>query len=56
LVAPIYALVDDMNAQANNHQQDGHDEFGDETAREMRSLRSRITTAQRALQKYFSVS
>jgi hypothetical protein len=53
-VAPIYALVDDMNAQANNHQQGGHDEFGDATTREMRSLRSRITTAQRALQKYFS--
>jgi hypothetical protein len=53
-VAPVYVLIDDMNAQANNHQQGGHDNVSDETAREMKSLRSRITSALRALEKYYS--
>ncbi|MDX6610020.1 MAG: hypothetical protein QOF85_1945 [Solirubrobacterales bacterium] len=53
-VAPLYVLIDDMNAQANNYQQGGHDDFSEETTREMRSLRSRITSTQRALQKYYS--
>ena len=52
-VAPVYVLIDAMNVQAGNHLQGGHDEFGDETASELRSLRGRIKTAQRALQKYY---
>jgi hypothetical protein len=52
-VASVYVLADDMNAKANNHAQGGHDEFSDDTAAELRSLRSRIKTAQRALQKFF---
>lgn len=52
-VAPIYVLIDAMNVQAGNHLQGGLDEFSEDTAKELRSLRSHIKTAQRTLQKYY---
>jgi len=52
-VALVYVLIDDMNDQANNHLQGGHDDFGEKTAREMRSLRARISSAQGRLRSYF---
>lgn len=52
-VASVYVLADDMNAKANNHAQGGHDGFSDDTAAEMRSLRSKIKAAQRALEKFY---
>jgi hypothetical protein len=52
-VAPIYVLVDDMNAQANNHDLGGTDHFDENTAQEMRSLRGKIRTVQRVLQEYY---
>lgn len=52
-VAPIYVLIDAMNVQAGNHLQGGLDGFSEGTAKELRSLRSRIRTAQRILQKYY---
>jgi hypothetical protein len=55
-VAPVYVFIDAMNVEAGNHLQGGHDEFGDETASELRSLRGRIKTAQRALQEYYGGS
>jgi hypothetical protein len=53
-IAPVYVLIDAMNVQANNHLQGGHDDFNDETAQELRSLRAHINTAQRTLQNYYS--
>lgn len=52
-VAPVYVLIEDMNDQANNHLQGGHDDFDADTAKEMRSLRSKIRTAQRTLRSYY---
>lgn len=55
-VAPVYVLIDAMNVQAGGHLQGGLDEFSEGTAKELRSLRSRIRTAQGALQKYYEAS
>lgn len=55
-VASVYVLADDMNAKANNHAQGGHDDFSDDTAAELRSLRSKIKTAQRALEKFYEAT
>lgn len=52
-VASVYVLADAMNAQANNHAQGGVDGFSDDTAAELRSLRSKIRSAQRTLQKFY---
>lgn len=54
-VAPVYVLIDAMNVQAGNHLQGGLDEFDEGTARELRSLRSRIKTTQRALKNYYRI-
>jgi hypothetical protein len=55
-VAPVYVLIDAMNVQASNHLQGGLDEFSEDTAKELRSLRSHVKTAQGALQKYYEAS
>lgn len=52
-VAPVYVLIDAMNVQANKHLQGVLDGFSEETAHELRSLRSHIKTAQKVLQKYY---
>jgi hypothetical protein len=52
-VAPVYVLIEDMNDQANNHLQGGHDDFDSETAKEMRSLRGKIRAVQSTLRSYY---
>jgi hypothetical protein len=52
-VAPVYVLIGDMNDQANNHLQGGHDDFDENTAKEMRSLRGKTNAVQRALRSYY---
>jgi hypothetical protein len=52
-VAPVYVLIEDMNDQANNHHQGGHDDFDAETAKAMRSLRAKIRAIQGTLRSYY---
>jgi hypothetical protein len=52
-VTSVYVLIEDMNDQANNHLQGSHDDFDAETAKEMRSLRGKITTVQSTLRSYY---
>jgi hypothetical protein len=54
VVAATYVLIGEMNSQANNHHQGGLDEFSKETEAQLRSLRSRISTSQRALRDFFN--
>jgi hypothetical protein len=53
-VSSTYVLVEEMNDKANNHHQGGLDEFSKETEAQLRSLRSRISTSQRALRDFFN--
>ena len=52
-VAPVYVLSDAMNVEAGNHLQGGLDHFGENIAKELRSLRARIKPAQRALEDLY---
>lgn len=53
-VTLVYVLIDDMNDQANNHLQGGRDNFDEETAQEMRSLRGKMKSALDTLRSYFA--